>query len=397
MYQKLSNYDVTLKSLESITKKLDNLIKEIPKKKIFLGFDGYVDSLYSLVKSRESATKWNKMESLKTFGELMVKIAGSSANVERVLKRKISGGFAPNTCKAINGLGTRVYLIAALGYPNIVDTFKTISSKESVEAISFNNPGETAGLEFDDGKVMLTDFENINGINWELIIKRIGRDTLINKLESADAVGLGHWSLVPHMNEIWIQMVKEIFPSMKTLKKKLFFFDLADVKKRTKSDMLEMLNILKKIDDQAPVMLSLNDQEASDISKVIDETKKIDPNKKDFADYIEGGLIINKKANLSYVVIHSPHFATITTKKEHSWVTEGFTSKPRYTTGAGDHFHGAVAVGLICQLTPSEAILMGNALTAIFVRTGNSPNFGELSQFIKRYMEYVEKDNPDFP
>ena len=45
----------------------------------------------------------------------------------------------------------------------------------------------------------------------------------------------------------------------------------------------------------------------------------------------------------------------------------------------------------------NEAILMGNALTAIFVRTGNSPNFNQLSQFISRYMEFIDNDNPNFP
>lgn len=41
-----------------------------------------------------------------------------------------------------------------------------------------------------------------------------------------------------------------------------------------------MLRILKKIDDQAPVILSLNDQEAADISKANYDVKKIDPSKK---------------------------------------------------------------------------------------------------------------------
>jgi len=40
---------------------------------------------------------------------------------------------------------------------------------------------------------------------------------------------------------------------------------------------------------------------------------------------------------------------------------------------------------------------MGNADTAIFVKTGNSSNFNALSQFIHKYMEYIEKDNPNFP
>ena len=47
--------------------------------------------------------------------------------------------------------------------------------------------------------------------------------------------------------------------------------DLADIKKRSKSDIQKMLKILQMIDNEVPVMLSLNDQEAIDISKALDD------------------------------------------------------------------------------------------------------------------------------
>ncbi len=397
MYESRNKFDVTLKGFESLRNKIDIINENVRNKTIFLGFDGYIDSLYSLVKSRENPTEWTRMESLKTFGEYLIKIAGSSGNIERVLKRKISGGFAPNSSKAINGLGPKVILVGALGYPTVNDTFSPILSSKTVEAISFSNPGETAGLEFDDGKIMITDFENVNNISWKLIKDRVKREVLIEKLERVQAMGFGHWSLLPNMTNIWKSLLKEVFPSIKKVKEKLLFVDLSDVKKRTKSDINEMLKTLKQIDEQVPVMLSLNDQEAVDISKALDNVKKIDPTKKNFLDYEEGGALINKEVSLSYLVVHSPHFATISTKSNHYWVTEGFTSHPRFTTGAGDHFHSGVAIGLICGLNPAEALVMGNALTAIFVRTGNSPNLQELSAFVNKYIEYIEMDNPNFP
>ncbi|MHA1284772.1 MAG: hypothetical protein ACTSQP_19905 [Promethearchaeota archaeon] len=398
MYEKLNDYDVTFESYNSLNKKLHSLEEKIKQKRCFLGFDGYVDSLYSIVKTREDAQHWTRMDSMKTFGELIASVAGSSANIERVLKRRISGGFAPNSCKAISSLGMHVTLVGALGYPIIDDTFKPLVDSPIIDVISFANPGETAGLEFDDGKIMLTDFENILGINWDLIVERVGLDKLIEIFKNSDVLGFGHWSLIPNMGDIWTHLVEEIFPSLnsKDLKRKLFFVDLADIKKRTKKDILYMLEQLGEIDNYLHVMLSLNDQEAIDISKALDDVKDIDPTRENFADYIEGGKNINEKVNISYLIIHSPHFATISTKDNHFWVTEGFTSKPRFTTGAGDHFHSGAAVGLICDLTPPESILLGNALTAVFVRTGSSPDFKTLSQFIAKYMYYIENDDPNF-
>ncbi len=397
MYEKQNNYDVTFETLDSTKKKIVHIKEIIKKKSCFLSFDGYVDSLYSLVKSRESAHEWTKMDSMKTLGELLIKVAGSSANVERILKRKISGGFAPNSCKAINALGVKVNLIAALGYPNVHEVFEPLVEHETINVISYNNPGETIGLEFNDGKIMLTDFENILKINWDLLIERVGIETIISKIEASDIMGFGHWSLIPEIDEMWAHFFYDIFPNVKNIEKKLFFVDLADLKKRTKEDIRNMLDLLQKINTKVPVMLSLNDQEAIDVSKALTNVKDINPNNPNFTDYIEGGKLINDQVKLSYLIIHSPHFATISTKDKHYWVTEAYTSQPRFTTGAGDHFHSGVAAGLACDLSPPEAILLGNALTAIFVRTGNSPNINELAEFINRYKEYIEKDNPDFP
>ena len=396
MYEKHNQYDITLETFISIQKKLNQIKEIVSKKTCFLSFDGYVDSLYSLVKSRETADEWTKMESMKGLGELLLKVAGSSANVERILKRKISGGFAPNSCKAINALGVKVNLIAALGYPAVHEIFEPLVKSNSIDVISYHNPGETVGLEFDDGKIMLTDFENILKINWKLLIERVGIDTIISKIEASDIMGFGHWSLIPEIDDMWNHFYHEIFPNVKNIEKKLFFVDLADIKKRSKEDIRGMLSLLHKINTKVPVMLSLNDQEAIDVSKALLNVKEINPKNPYFMDYIEGGKLINNEVKLSYLVIHSPHFATISTEGSHYWVTEGFTSQPRFTTGAGDHFHSGVAAGLSSGLNPAESILLGNALTAIFVRTGKSPNMDELAQFIHRYMEYIETDDPNF-
>jgi len=368
MYRKLNDYDVTLETFDSITKKLESVQTTVLKKSCFLGFDGYVDSLYSLVQSRMSAKKWTRMESMKSFGELLIGVAGSSANIERVLKKRIFGGFAPNTCRALNAFGVRIYLVAALGHPKLNEFY---TEQLGVESIPISNPGQTLGLEFDDGKVMITDFTPILNINWKTLTDKVKLGKLIKIIETSDIMGFGHWALIPNLNDIWQHFLDELFPSISNLREKIFFVDIADIRKRSRQDLLDLIKILQKIDQLVPVMLSANDLEAYFLSKVLDNVKPFAP--------------------------YPPHFATISTVEDHYWITEGFTSKPKFTVGAGDYFHSGTVLGLSCGLAPPEAILMGNALTAIFVRTGNSPNFNQLSQFISRYMEFIEKDNPNFP
>ncbi|MFW9950937.1 MAG: hypothetical protein ACFFKA_12540 [Candidatus Thorarchaeota archaeon] len=393
MYQKLNQYDVTLEAFNSIKEKLTDFKSEILKKYAFLGFDGYIDSLYSIVKNRIDSKEWTRMESMRTFGELLIEVSGSSGNIERVLKKKIFGGFAPNTSRAMNALGAHTFLIGALGIPKLSQLYKR---QPNEEVYSIAEPGETLGLEFDDGKIMITDFAPILNLDWVQLLSKIPIDKLSTLIDNSNILGFGHWALIPNLNQIWQYFISDLFPSLKNLEKKLFFVDIADIRKRNPSDIKALVQILQKIETFMPVMLSSNDQEAALLSKILDNISEIDPSKPNFNDYIEGGLQLNKEIKISYFVIHSPHFATITTKESHYWVTEGYTSKPKYTVAAGDHFHSAVALGLSSNLTPPESLLIGNALTAIFVRTGLSPNFEQLTRFIFEYMDYLIEDNPNF-
>lgn len=394
MYKKHNNYDTTLDTLKLLKSKLSSLEQIASSKSCFLGFDGYVDSLYDLVQERVNNREWLRMESMRTFGELVLNVSGSSANVERVLKKRIFGGFASNSCRALSALGVRVYLVAALGYPSLNEYYKQDSN---VTSFPIANPGETVALEFNDGKIMITDFQNIYNINWNSLLSRVPQDQLIEIINNSNILGFGHWALVPSLNDIWDNLVQNIFPNVKELKKKLFFVDIADIKKRKVEDIIEMGNILQKVNEHIPVILCANDQEAKKLSEVFLNIEIIDISKNNFKDFIELGKNLNNVLKLSGFVIHSPHFATISTLDEHFWVTEAYTSKPKFTTGAGDHFHSGTILGLSCGLTPAEAILMGNTLAAIFVRTGNSPNFSLLMEFLHRYMEFLEDDIADFP
>lgn len=394
-YTPQNNYDVTINATKSTLTNFQQLTDLIPQKQIFLGFDGYIDSLYSMISKRTDSTNWVKMDSMSEFANRIQDASGSSCNIERVLKKKIAGGFAPNMARAISGFGAKVILVGAMGFPAINPLFKEFP--ENVKLYSIKDMGETAAFEFDDGKVMVTDFGNINQITWDTIMSVIPRDDFIGLIEQSDAIGQGHWSLVPNMNSIWEKMIEEIFPNVTNMRDKIFMVDPSDCKKRTHADINEKLKLLQKIDAFSHVMLSLNDKEAIDITNVIISKdsafqKKRVSQVKNHEDYIDIGEKLNEVLDISYLVIHDPHFATISTKKSHHWVTEGYTSKPKFTTAAGDFFNGGVLSSLVCGLKPEESLVVGNALTAIFVRTGVYARLNEVRRFIESYFKYIQND-----
>ena len=382
--------DTTWKALERAQKKMEhqNEVRSWFKNiRSLVGLDGYVDSLYSLVASRENVEDYNIMKSMVEFSSKINEVAGSSCNVERVLKKRLGGGFGPNIARAIGTLGSPVDLIGCLGRP---DNVFTSTLPDNIQYHSLNEPGATCALEFADGKIMLTDFSPVNAVTWDLIKGKLGKDKFLDIMEAADAIGQGHWALVPHMNEIWQDWINEVFPSLKK-KPRVFFIDPADMSKRPANQIKEMLSLAAKINEfeKMKVIISFNDKEIIQVLDALDRAAKI----QDYTDYYTAGDEILKNVSINTAIIHSPHFATGTSENVSVHVKEGYTSNPHFTTAAGDHFNGGVLMAIASKkFQMDEALILGNAATAYFVRTGTSPDIQALYRFVSNYRSYVDKD-----
>ncbi len=376
---------------------LEQLNTNLASFRVVLGFDGYIDSLYRMVKNRTSPTEVEFYESMADFGQYIINSAGSSGSVERILKKKLGGGFTVNTGRAIANMApqSQVRIIGALGYPTIDPIYEQLPS--NVILSSVGNCGLTLAMEFDDGKIMSQDMEGINNLDWDSILTRIGgEDKLIEILDAADVIGNGHWSLMPHMNNFWEHLIADIFPKLTDSKSKYFFVDPADLQKRNSEDIHQMLSLLGQINEFIPVILSVNDKEAADIARVLNAEGIPLLDKQDITTYETAGKNINSIINLAYFVIHDPHFGTITGPDFHVWASEGYTLKPKFTTGAGDHFNAGVLLAIKAGFSPAEAIMIANSATAIFVRTGESPSLTDLRKYMENYLYYLDNDDNTF-
>ena len=113
-----------------------------------------------------------------------------------------------------------VFLASAWGYPNIEDLFMLLAERQTIEVNSFTTPGITMGLEFNDGKIMLNNIESILKINWNLITERVGKEDLIKKIERCELIGLGYWAVILEFEEIFVEILNTILPSVNNLKKR---------------------------------------------------------------------------------------------------------------------------------------------------------------------------------
>ena len=60
--------------------------------KVLVGFDGFVDTILHVVKTRESTTKYTRIEKMKEFGDRISAAAGLSTNMEMVTQMVKLGG-----------------------------------------------------------------------------------------------------------------------------------------------------------------------------------------------------------------------------------------------------------------------------------------------------------------
>jgi len=370
--------------------KINELLHDLESKspsneKVLIGLDGFVDKIVHVVGKRKSATEFDRIKTIKEFGERIVKAAGLSTNFEMVVLQEKLGGNGPILSNAFLTYGLGLTYIGALGYPQIDNVFQHM--KENGAVYSLANPGTTDALEFEDGKLMIGKLDSLNDVNWENIKKIIGIPKLTELINDSSLFGLENWTMLPHMSSIWRGIIEEVLPHIDNSKGKRFmFFDLADPEKRTNEDIIEALQLIQKFNICFNVILGLNLKEAVEIAEVLgiqgykfDNTDKI--NLKTLNEQL------SKKLNIYCLVVHPTIEATAVVGENYYHVDGPYTANPILTTGAGDNFNAGFCFGQILNLSLEQSLILGVATSGYYVRNAKSPSFDDVKEFLNNWRD----------
>jgi sugar/nucleoside kinase (ribokinase family) len=344
----------------------------------FVGLDGFVDEIIHVVDKRDSAEKFQRLPSIAKLSTRLAGAAGKSANIELVNQLTKLGGNGPIMANALASFGMRVTYLGNLGYPTLHPVFEPFSRRAEVHSIA--EPGHTDALEFDDGKIMLGKHYPLKEITWENIQARFGRDKFAAKFQSADLVGFVNWTMLPYMSQLWAALLKELCPSLKGARRKLFF-DLADPEKRTKDDIKHALELIVAFEKHFDVVLGLNEKEAGEIGEVLGINA---------SDHSPDGLStlaaeINRALPLNTVVVHPVTYALASSQGKVSLVEGPYIAQPLITTGAGDHFNSGFCLGKLLGLDNDLCVLTGVTTSGFYVRTGQSPSVADLAGMLRKW------------
>ena len=355
---------------------LKNAAAQLKETKVLVGFDGFVDNILHVVKTRESATKYTRVERMAEFAEKIADAAGLSANMEMVVQMRKLGGNGPIMANALGAYGNEVTYIGNLGAPSLHPVFAEFGETATVHSIA--EPGVTDAIEFDDGKLMFGKHETLREVHWANLIKHVPEKALVKIFSQSKFIALVNWTMLTQMKGIFQKIATVIAPQLKG-PKRILFFDLADPAKRSSEDIHEALKQIAKFQKHFRVVLGLNLRESHQVGEVLGVRHP----EESHAAVTAHALRLRELLNIETVVIHPTHFAAAANAHGATFVEGPFTPKPKITTGAGDHFNAGFCTGLILGLDLEQSLQIGVATSGFYVRNAKSPTVAELSKFLR--------------
>ena len=353
---------------------------DIKNDKCVMGLDGFVDQILHVVKTRNDANNYVRMETLREFGEFICKAAGLSANIEFIpLKNKL-GGNGPIMSNALSTYNLDVTYIGAVGENSIHPVFHDMSKKSKV--LNISDPGFTDAVEFLDGKLMIGKRECLKNINWTTLKEKVGLENLILLFNDAKLVGLENWTMLPYMTEIWNGLINEVLPSLNKTSDKYIFFDLADPENRLREDILEALSVIKKFSSKFNVILGLNEKEAYEIGEILNLSSTSE--KQPLNILVK---LIANKLDIYCLVVHPVKEAFAVCNNTIYHTLGPYEPNPKLTTGAGDNFNAGFCFGQILGLSPQLSLVLGTATSGYYVRNAESPTVNNIISFLKDWKD----------
>lgn len=356
-----------VKRWNDLVEQLEKMQDSIERVQAVIGFDGFLDSIVRVVKNNDF------FSSIKEFGEYIASKDGKSCSLEIKQRTLKMGGNAPILANALGCLGVKAQCLGAMGYPEIHSSFKEMSSNCTLRTVA--QPGLTTALEFNDGKIMLAQMEQIDEINWQRVKRTLGLDVITEMISASHLIGIVNWSELAGATSIWEGLLEEVLPSLERNAERIFLFDLSDPSNKAEKDIIGALGLLQKFRKYGKVILSININELNVLNKVLGDC--------DAGDLTCAGLSIKEKLQVDLLVVHHTKCAIAIKEKSSIQVNTLYVKEPKLSTGGGDNFNAGLGLGQLLSLDTELSLTLGNAVAAYYIQNGISPAMPELIKFLK--------------
>ena len=370
--------------------KIERLLTELESKKntklgkIFIGFDGFIDEIVRVVDKRHNANEFTAFSLIEDYVKRNSLATNRSINIELVPERIKIGGNAPIMANSMSSHGVSVTFVGAIGKPKIHPVFKEFSQNNTT--ISIGNPGHSDALEFSNGKIILGKIEPMKYITWENIIKEIPEKQFIELLRQSEIICTVNWTMIPYMNDIWNNLKRLIKEN--NIKAKTLFIDLADFQKRTQDDSYQCFEKITELTQSFNIILGLNLKELCQTAELLNISLPDAINQENMIGLSEQ---VYKQLNIEELIIHKHDFVLSITDKGLSSFNVKYTSTPKISTGAGDHFNAGYITAKLYELSSQSKLVLATLNSNYYIRTAISPSLEQIIQFAELCLEDKEE------
>lgn len=333
----------------SIDNVLQHLRRGTPPGHVLLGFDAFIDRICH----SPSGLGTGKISAMSELGRRLIDRDENSGLISLNDVEERSGGNTPNTANGLCSMNVDVTCIGAFGRNGIAPVFADIERRSRL--VSFADPGICTALEFDQCKLFLADNGELDDLTWEAMITRIGLQTITDMFAEAKLIALLNWGEIKATQRIWEGLLRDVFPKLEP-KERMFLFDFSDMSGRHADEIESMTRLLRQFKDFGKVYISVNRNENDALN----------------AD------VLLEKGMIDVCVLHTAGMAAGYDGSSRQVLATRFAEKPVLLTGAGDSFNAGLILGLLYDLPLRDCLMIANASSSCYVRTGHAPCIDEL-------------------
>ena len=367
----------TVKQLRDCRRSLPSGLE---REKVVFGFDGVVDRVRRVVAQRTGPGAYNPMETMSELSERIDDASrlDTSCSIEWQNQGKRAGGHTSHLGRAMERLGCKPTLIGTFGDPPL-DTFT--EEYERADIVSLGDAATTDAIEFNDGKVLLSDTGSLASLDWDEVRDTVGLNTLASRVDRTRVFGIGYWATVLQLPTILNGLREDLWPRLRDPPERVLF-DPADIRRLSEPTLESGIEALDTLDDTVPVTVSSNRAETLRIAGLFDDVS--DTSLATAARVAREGLGVSK------FVTHTVSAALSVTSDEQHKVEVPHEAEPVLTTSAGDHFNAGLVLGRMTRLDDGPQLIAGSAVAGYFIRNGEPPTYDELLAFLARYEDLYE-------
>jgi hypothetical protein len=342
---------------------------------VVFGFDGYLDRVREVVGDRQGPESYDRLETLAAFDERLSQSveAGSSLSFEWLEQGRRTGG---HTCHLARAFGTWAFdptLVGMYGDP-VWDAFE--AEFGDYDLVSLGEPGVTDAVEFDDGKLMLTELSGTSSLDWAGLDERLGHDRLVERLDGAALLGVGYWSETPNLPAI-LDGLRGVWPDIGAPPETLLL-DPGDVRKLDAEGLRAGREAVTRLTDVTDVVVSANRAETDVLADAFDGEAD--------RDFEAAAETVADALAPTWFVGHGIERSVVVADGDTESVAVPAVDDPELTTSSGDHFNAGLALGALAGLSPAAAVVVGNSVAGHFVRTADQPSLAEVGRFLEDYL-----------